>query len=272
MGVFENFLHETPLLSWMVAVCIAVIIEFIYAYEKNHPLRGKILNVCNGVLVCLVVFVLQPVVLLLGLFAVQRLGAGFIDLRIFTHDDIASQIATFFLFLFLHDFFFYALHLALHKVPFLWHIHAVHHSEEHLNGTSELRQHWLEIPLQSIFISLPLMILFKLTPVTLLGANYLITIYALMTHANINLHFGKFTWLFTSPQYHRIHHSKLKKHWDKNFAQFFPILDILFGTYVAPTKGEFPPTGLASKERIESLGELFVWPFEKWAKRPSGKK
>ena len=48
---------------------------------------------------------------------------------------------------------------------------------------------------------------------------------------------------------------------DKNFAAYFPIWDVLFGTYWHPRKGEFPPTGLHSGERIESIWLLLVWPL-----------
>jgi sterol desaturase/sphingolipid hydroxylase (fatty acid hydroxylase superfamily) len=37
-------------------------------------------------------------------------------------------------------------------------------------------------------------------------------------------------WLLTSPQYHRIHHSLKPAHFDKNFAAWFPLWDILFRT------------------------------------------
>jgi len=55
-------------------------------------------------------------------------------------------------------------------------------------------------------------------------------------------------WLdrvLVTPQVHRIHHSVERQHQDKNFADALPIFDIVFGTYVKPTRDEFPTTGLS---------------------------
>jgi hypothetical protein len=50
-------------------------------------------------------------------------------------------------------------------------------------------------------------------------------------HSAIPWHgwFGKY--VIQSARDHSIHHSKLRKHHDSNFANYFPIWDHLFGTY-----------------------------------------
>ena len=47
---------------------------------------------------------------------------------------------------------------------------------------------------------------------------------------------------------HRLHHSTDPAHHDRNFADALPIFDIVFGTYQAPKKDEFPETGLGPLE------------------------
>ena len=70
--------------------------------------------------------------------------------------------------------------------------------------------------------------------------------------------------VITGPQYHRIHHSFQLEHLDKNFAAFFPIWDILFGTYYHPGKDEFPSTGLLSGETYSNLWLASTLPFREW--------
>ena len=53
------------------------------------------------------------------------------------------------------------------------------------------------------------------------------------------------------------------EHRDKNFAVWFPIYDVLFGTAHRPKRGEFPATGVAGVE-VETLSDAFMLPFERW--------
>jgi hypothetical protein len=45
---------------------------------------------------------------------------------------------------------------------------------------------------------------------------------------------------------------------DKNFASFFPILDILFGTACVPRPDEYPATGLVPAERLDIINSV-IW-------------
>ena len=74
-------------------------------------------------------------------------------------------------------------------------------------------------------------------------SSSLLTIVAL-AHTNVRAGYGFFSLFITGPQYHRIHHSNHPEHIDKNFAQLFPLWDVIFGTAWRPKAGEFPATGL----------------------------
>jgi len=64
---------------------------------------------------------------------------------------------------------------------------------------------------------------------------------------------------------HRIHHSNLPEHMDKNFATMLPLWDILFGTYYHPKKEEWPSTGVAGV-KVTSLRQAIIMPFVTWGK------
>ena len=87
-----------------------------------------------------------------------------------------------------------------------------------------------------------------------------------INHSNFRLQYGKASVLFISPQTHRIHHSRLPQHLDKNFCAHWPIWDILFGTYFAPARDEFPPTGVDGEREIQSLGEALIFTPREWLK------
>jgi sterol desaturase/sphingolipid hydroxylase (fatty acid hydroxylase superfamily) len=164
----------------------------------------------------------------------------------------------------MRDFFYYWFHRLQHASPILWAEHAVHHSEEHLNVTTGLRHHWLEMPLFAIFVTLPLAALFRPPLVTVGAVSLLAVVIQWGLHLNARIGFGKLNWLLASPQSHRIHHSIEARHIDRNFAQFFVLWDILFRTYYVPEAGEFPDTGLASGERVCTFAEASVLPFRQW--------
>jgi hypothetical protein len=47
--------------------------------------------------------------------------------------------------------------------------------------------------------------------------------------------------VITCPNYHKWHHARTKEAIDRNFADFSPILDLLFGTYYYPQEGRVLP-------------------------------
>jgi sterol desaturase/sphingolipid hydroxylase (fatty acid hydroxylase superfamily) len=162
------------------------------------------------------------------------------------------------------DFAYYWFHRAQHEFLWLWPQHKLHHSDESLNVTTSLRHHWLEDPLRVFFMTLPMAILFDLTPAFSAGLAFVLSFWGFYIHTNLNLHFGPFNRVLCSPQLHRLHHSVRPEHKDRNFAAIFPIYDILFGTYAAPRRGDVPETGLSSGERVTSVWQANALPFVDW--------
>jgi sterol desaturase/sphingolipid hydroxylase (fatty acid hydroxylase superfamily) len=165
----------------------------------------------------------------------------------------------------LRDFFYYWLHRWQHSSKWLWAEHALHHSDEDMNLTTAVRHHWLENPLNAVFVTAPLMILFR-APLISIPFAYLCTYsVSYLIHCNIRLNSGVLAKFIATPQTHRIHHSRHPEHVDKNFAQFFPLWDVIFGTYYAPHANEFPETGLASGETVTTIRQALIMPFRSWA-------
>ena len=84
-------------------------------------------------------------------------------------------------------------------------------------------------------------------------------------HANLRLHLGVLTPVIAGPQWHRIHHSCLPEHQNKNFATLFPFIDLIFGTYYKPAPDEYPETGLLPEDRhVQFLDDATFEPFKVW--------
>jgi sterol desaturase/sphingolipid hydroxylase (fatty acid hydroxylase superfamily) len=126
----------------------------------------------------------------------------------------------------------YFIHLALHKVPFLWRFHAVHHSSKALDWIAGSRSHFVDDTLVRGFILLPLMLSFSQS--IIFAYLIFVTLHATWAHCN----FGpSVKWLekyLVMPRYHHWHHTSQKEGIDKNFAIHFPWIDKLFGTYYYP--------------------------------------
>ena len=183
---------------------------------------------------------------------VNRLGGGLVDLRALPW-FVGAVV-----YLVAMDLGEYAFHRAQHAFPWLWALHSLHHGDRGLNATTTMRHFWLDPVLKSVSIWLVVALIFKVTPL-MLTCYVIASLYNFVSHANLRLGFGPLSWLWNSPQYHRLHHSTDETHYNANFAALLPIFDVLTGAYHQPRAGEFPPTGL--EDRAVGPLEVMVWPI-----------
>jgi sterol desaturase/sphingolipid hydroxylase (fatty acid hydroxylase superfamily) len=114
-----------------------------------------------------------------------------------------------------------------------WPFHAVHHSSEHLDWMSSIRVHPVNELVGNLCRAVPVLLL-GLNPVVTATTAPVLTLYAVLLHANVNWDFGLLRCVIASPVFHRWHHSRDPAAIDRNFAGLFPVWDILFGTYYMP--------------------------------------
>ncbi|MFO0579283.1 MAG: sterol desaturase family protein [Polyangia bacterium] len=131
----------------------------------------------------------------------------------------------------------YALHRAMHELPWLWRLHAVHHAPRELDWMKAWRQHPIEVALHALVVAVPGLLVGA--PLAGLGALWLLRrIYTALLHANVDLRLppGRLRFLgqlVATPAFHRAHHSHDPRLYNSNYASTFPLLDRLFGTYCA---------------------------------------
>jgi sterol desaturase/sphingolipid hydroxylase (fatty acid hydroxylase superfamily) len=157
------------------------------------------------------------------------------------------------------DFFYYWQHRAMHS-RWLWPIHELHHSDEDVNVTTTFRFHILESPLATLLTFFPAVLLPRPSLVLPL-AFFFRCASVFFIHMNAPIGLGVANRILACPYTHRIHHSRLPEHIDKNFAAVWNFWDVLFGTYHAPKKGEFPPTGIAGESIRYGAVDVVLRPF-----------
>jgi len=196
---------------------------------------------------------------------------GLIDLRFARGKGVLLLAAAVWVSMVLGDFFFYWFHRALHKSKILWQHHKLHHMDEQLEAITLNRQNWIEVFIAALLIFAPVALLFKLderdpTQLGLLAGSFATVLGTFLGigHMNVRFQVGKASVLYCSPQVHRIHHSRLPQHQDKNFAFALPLWDVLFGTYYAPLRDEFPPTGVEGESEIRSFWEAQIFTPREW--------
>ena len=120
-------------------------------------------------------------------------------------------------------------HYVSHHVPWMWRLHAVHHSVQRLYGFNGLMKHPLHQMLEAAVGFLPLIVLGVPLDVALLLA-FAISLQLLLQHSNVDMTPGLLSHVFAWAPVHRLHHMKYGAAGNVNFGLFFNLWDRLLGT------------------------------------------
>jgi len=135
--------------------------------------------------------------------------------------------------LILLDLAIYWQHRLTHKIPLLWRLHRVHHSDIEFDTTTAGRFHTLEI-LFSFALKAVIAVIFNLSAASIIAFEILLNFSSLFNHTNI--HFPDkiekvLRWLLITPDLHRIHHSTYHKEMNSNFGFSISLWDRLFKSF-----------------------------------------
>lgn len=136
------------------------------------------------------------------------------------------------------DFVYYWKHYCMHRVRWFWSAHVVHHSSEHYNLSTALRQPW-NSNLTGLFILSAPLVLLGIHPLLLAFVGSLNLLYQFWIHTEAIDRMPRwFEAVFNTPSHHRVHHATNPRYLDSNFAGIFIIWDKMFGTFVPEQKDE----------------------------------
>ncbi len=162
--------------------------------------------------------------------------------------------------LFLFDVGHYISHYLQHRVPFFWEFHKIHHAAEVMTPITAFRAHpleyvmdgFFEVPLQALCLA-PFYYLYGVENSigTVAAVNVFIIIYYFveaLRHSHVRISFGRrLEHILQSPVQHQVHHSNARRHQDKNFSQYFSVIDWIGGTLYVPEPDEALEFGLTEE-------------------------
>ena len=144
----------------------------------------------------------------------------------------------------LYDLVYYWKHRFAHRARWWWMEHVTHHSSEHYNLTTALRQPWFG-PFTGLYLlGLPLVLMgFHPFLIGFVGGWNLLYQFWIHTEA-IDKMPKWFEAVMNTPSHHRVHHATNPRYLDTNYAGVFIVWDKMFGTFVPELKEDPPVYGI----------------------------
>jgi sterol desaturase/sphingolipid hydroxylase (fatty acid hydroxylase superfamily) len=156
----------------------------------------------------------------------------------------------------LDDFLYYWFHRTAHEIRWFWASHVVHHSSQHYNLSTALRQTWTGPISISFAFRLPLFLIgFPVEMVLFVGGLNLVYQFFIHTEAVRRLPFGLEAVLNT-PSHHRVHHGTNPRYLDRNYGGVLIVWDRLFGTFEAEDDAD--PVRYGIVRNLASFNPLWV--------------
>ena len=146
----------------------------------------------------------------------------------------------------LDDLRYYWVHRIQHRMRWGWANHVVHHSSQHYNLTTALRQPWFSFLAGTFVLKIPL-ILLGFHPGLIAFVASINLFYQFFIHTET---VGKLPRpieaVFNTPSHHRVHHGRNPRYLDANYAGILIIWDKMFGTFVPEMEEEPVQYGLVN--------------------------
>lgn len=256
--------HNSSLLvSTYMPVCLAALLVMLLERRFPNEARWKpdLSEVGQDTLYMLVVQMVLPKLLAfaVALAALNTLGSDHAPFHNgWPHQWPAAWQAV--LMVVLADFLRYWLHRAAHRVPWLWRLHAVHHSPQRLYWLNVGRFHPLEKALQFLLDTVPFILLGVSDQVIALYFVFY-AINGFFQHSNITLRYGLLNYVISGAELHRWHHSRLPEESNTNFGNNVILWDLLFGTRYLPRDRTVGKLGLKNRYYPRRFTEQLATPF-----------
>ena len=162
----------------------------------------------------------------------------------------------------------YLAHLVEHRVKPLWMVHLVHHTDHKVDTTTGNRHHPLESVIRFTFTLMGVFVVG--TPIALVFLyQSLSVVFTQLTHANIRMPKSvdkAISYVFVSPDMHKIHHHYRLPYTDANYGNIFSIWDRLLGTYMYLDREKivYGVDVFPDEEKNSNVVDLLKQPFQKY--------
>lgn len=161
------------------------------------------------------------------------------------------------------EFGLYWAHRLSHEWPFLWRFHAVHHSVERLWFFNTGRFHLVDTVVSLAFGQV-LLLLAGAPGDVVIWTGAITAFIGILTHCNVDMRTGWLDYVFNTPRLHRWHHSRDPVEGNSNYGENLMLFDLLFGTYLRPSRRPPANIGIDGPMPADFLGQL-AQPFRRSA-------
>ena len=152
------------------------------------------------------------------------------------------------------DFIYYWNHRFMHESRYMWALHVVHHSSEHYNLSTALRQPVAD----ALGTTLPygVLCLFGICPELVGTARGVNLLYQFWIHTETIGRIGSPEAVLNTPSHHRVHHGSNRQYLDRNHGSILIVWDRLFGTF--EPEGEAVVYGLTKNINSFNAGRIIT--------------
>ncbi|MBO0767058.1 MAG: sterol desaturase family protein [Solirubrobacterales bacterium] len=165
---------------------------------------------------------------------------------------------------FADDLAYYWFHRISHVCRIFWASHVVHHSSQHYNLSTALRQTWT--PMGTFIFWIPLALIGFKPWMILLEQSVSLTYQFWIHTERVGTLWRPIELIFNTPSHHRVHHGSNDQYLDKNFGGILIIWDRLFGSFIAEREqvqygltrniGTFNPLKVATHEYVAIYNDV----------------
>jgi sterol desaturase/sphingolipid hydroxylase (fatty acid hydroxylase superfamily) len=165
------------------------------------------------------------------------------------------------------DIWFYVAHVAMPRVPALWRVHRVHHSDPALDVTTTIRQHPAEGLIRYVAMAafaLPL----GVGPGAFAFYRLASALSGLLEHANVRVSpctADRLALVVTWPTMHKVHHARDARYTDTNYGNLVSWWDRACGTFTPAHLGATIAVGLDGHDdpAAQTTRGLLALPFRR---------
>lgn len=176
------------------------------------------------------------------------------DFELFDVDALPYGLGLLVFFLVI-DFVQWNTHRLLHRVPFLWNFHKVHHSVKEMGFAAHLRYHWMEPVVYKSIMYIPIAIIGGFDAQDVAIVHFFTLMVGHLNHANLGWDYGFLKYIFNNPKMHIWHHAKNLPETVKygvNYGLTLSLWDYLFKTSHIPHDGRDIELGFEGDETFPS--------------------
>ena len=246
---FDPVTLATPF--FILTVLLEIALARLNLIKSRYETKDTAVSLTMGLVSTLAGLPLAAVIAAVGFWAYQH------RLVTIPADAWWAWVAVFLL----EDVTYYGFHRLSHERRFWWASHVNHHSSQHYNLGTALRQTWTGQVAGTWLLWVPLMWL-GFPPWMVAIEKGISLVYQYWVHTEAIRRLPKpIEAVFNTPSHHRVHHARNPRYLDRNYAGILIIWDRMFGTFQAELDEEPCRYGL-----VHNLGTFNVLrvAFHEW--------